>query len=89
MYTSGTIHEAHQNSWEVLEETQVSFVICRPPGKASLTKWQLLSLQIRCLTTGLGFFVMHHSQLGSSENFLSFLECKLSHKYLSPMALIW
>lgn len=45
--TSGTIHEAHQNSWEGLKDTLVSFIICRPPGKAALTitKWQFLSLQ--------------------------------------------
>lgn len=71
--TSGTIPEAHQNSWEVLKGSRVSFIICRPPGKAALTitKWQLLPLQIHCLTTGLGFFLMQHFQLGLSENFLS------------------
>lgn len=56
--TSGAIHKAHQNSQEVLGETWVSFVTYEPMGKAALTitKWQLLSLQIPCFTTSWGLF---------------------------------
>lgn len=88
---SGTIREVHQNSQEVLRETWVRFIIYGPTGIAAFDYNKMAASLIANPLSyqQFGFIFMQHFQLVLSEKFLSFLECKPSHKCTSPMAPMW